>query len=96
MKRFRLIIIVTTLLVTLFLSGTGMDSASAGLPAIKHHELKKAYMNGFLAATKINISELEKIKKSDNKELMDVVMKAGKAYMELVEALNENIYAEKN
>lgn len=94
MKRLRLKLIVTALFMTMIFSGSCMSSAYSGLPTIKHKELKKAYMNGFLAATKIDIKEFQRIKMIDNEALMNIVMKEGQLYMVLVERMNANRYTE--
>ncbi|MGR3293191.1 MAG: hypothetical protein ACUZ9M_04140 [Candidatus Scalindua sp.] len=85
--------IVTALFMTLFSSGTCMNSAYSGLSVVKHNELKNAYMNGFLAATKRNMKELEKTKKINNETLMDIVMEAGSRYIDIVEEMNSNKYS---
>lgn len=88
MRRFRLMFIVPVVFMTLFFFGSCMNSAYSGLPAVKHNEIKKAYMNGFLAAIKIDIKELEEFKKIDNEALRNIVIEAGKSYMVIVEEMN--------
>ncbi len=81
----RLISVVFTMIA---LYSVLIDCAYSELSPIKQRELEKAYMNGFVNALKLDIEDLERLKKDLN-ILKEEVIVSAQTYMVIVEEMNK-------